>query len=398
MNTQLNSSTEVEVSTSSGNIANAVLGEGISVRVTQLDGDFVNLACMQIIAKHKELGHSVTFSKSEHKSLFEPEFDIVYISAIFTTTQPKLEVCLSNFPNAVVGGTWVFQNEIGVEKVKNKFKNATILPMTTSVEMWFKQDEYSIVNYDYSLYPKQDYSVCFTQRGCKLACTFCCVGAKEGKNISLPYSIKHWLDLNPNHKNKLIIQDNDFTNQPAFYQRCDELIELNTKVCINQGINVRLIDFKTRKVKDEITNQITAPQAKKLSELNVRDRKFKKRRIYTAWDNAKDEKIFWQGIETLTSNGFKPSEIMVYFLCNYWQKGLTDDVWMRFERMKEFGLMPYAMIYEKWNADKELKKFQEWVIQGRYHATTFEMFKKETKKQYLERKSNDGTLSLFAFA
>lgn len=395
---KLNSSTKVEDLGSSPNIANAMLGEGISVRVTQLDGDFVNLACMQIIAKHKELGHNVTFSKSEHKSLFEPDFDIVYVSAIFTTTQPKLEVCLSNFPNAVVGGTWVFQNESGVEKVKQRFPNATILPLETTVENWFKQPEYSILNYDYSLYPKQDYSVCFTQRGCKLACTFCSVGAKEGRNISLPYSIKHWLDLNPNHKNKLIIQDNDFTNQPSFYQRCDELIELNTKVCINQGINVRLIDFKTRKVKDEVTNLITAPQAKKLSELNVRDRKFKKRRIYTAWDNAKDEKIFWQGIETLTSNGFKPSEIMVYFLCNYWQKGLTDDVWMRFEKMKDFGLMPYAMIYEKWNADKELKKFQEWVIQGRYHATTFEMFKKETKKQYLERKSNDGMQSLFAFA
>lgn len=395
---KLNSSKSVQELQVSPTIANAMLGEGKSIRVTQLDGDFVNLACMQLIAKHKELGHNVVFSKSEHKSIFEPEYDIVYVSAIFTTTQPQLEICLSYFPEAVVGGTWVFQNEIGVEKLKIKFPKATLLPIDITVEKWFKQSEYSILNYDYSLYPKQDYSVCFTQRGCKLACTFCCVGTKEGKNISLPYSIDYWLNLNPNHKNKLIIQDNDFTNQPAFYERCDELIKLNTKVCINQGINVRLIDYKTRKMKDDLTNKITAPQAKKLSELNVRDRKFKKRRIYTAWDNAKDEKIFWQGIETLTVNGFKPSEIMVYFLCNYWNKGLTDDVWMRFERMKDFGLMPYAMIYERWTAEWELKKFQEYVNQGRYHATTFEMFKKETKKQYLERKSNNGQVSLFAFA
>jgi hypothetical protein len=379
-------------------IANVLLGEGKLVRVTQLDGDMFNLACMQLISKHKELGDNVIFSKSEHKSMFEPNYDIVYASAIFTTTQPKLEIFLTNFPNAIVGGTWVFQNEEGVAKVKERFKKANILPLTFTVEKLFNQSEYSIVNYDYSLYPKQDYSVAFTQRGCTLACKFCSVGEKEGRNISLPYSIKHWLDLNPNNKNKLILQDNDFTNQPLFYQRCDELMELQTKVCINQGINVRLIDYKNRKMKDAVTNQITAPQARKLSELKMRDRKFKKRRIYTAWDNAKDEKIFWQGIETLTSNGFKPSEIMVYFLCNYWKKGLTDDVWLRFEKMREFGLMPYAMIYEKWNADKELKKFQEWVIQGRYHATTFEMFKKETKKQYLERKSNDGAQSRFAFA
>ena len=370
-------------------IDNSMLVDGKCVRVTQLDGDSVNLACMQLIAKHKELGHQVYFSKSEYKDLFEPDYDIIYISVIFTTTQPKLEVCLSNFPNAVVGGTWVFQNELGVEIIKKKYPNATILPIEMTVEKWFKQAEYSIVNYDYSLYPKQDYSVAFTQRGCKLTCSFCCVGTKEGKNISLPYPIKYWLDLNPNHRNKLIIQDNDFTNQPLFYQRCDELIELKTKVCINQGVNIRLIDYKSRKMKDEVNNKITTPQAKKLSELNVKCRKFKKRRIYTAWDNAKDSKIFWQGIETLTSNGFKAHEIMVYFLCNYWQKGLSDDVWMRFEQMKKNGLMPYPMIYERWNASAELKKFQEWVIQGRYHATSFDMFKKETKKQYLERKFNN---------
>ena len=67
-------SNTVDASTNALPFAKRMLGEVISVRVTQLDGDFVNLACMQIIAKHKELGHNVILSKSEHKSLFEPEF------------------------------------------------------------------------------------------------------------------------------------------------------------------------------------------------------------------------------------------------------------------------------------------------------------------------------------
>jgi hypothetical protein len=64
--------------------------------------------------------------------------------------------------------------------------------------------------------------------------------------------------------------------------------------------------------------------------------------------------------------------------------------------MAEIGLLPFPMIFEKWNATKELKQFQEWVIRGGYHATPFETFKKENKKQYFERiklkQSNQQTL------
>ena len=60
-------------------------------------------------------------------------------------------------------------------------------------------------------------------------------------------------------------------------------------------------------------------------------------------------------------------------------------------------LSPYPMIFEKWNASAELKAFQEWVIRGGYRVTPFETFMKETKKQYFERKSNNGQVSLFAF-
>ena len=112
----------------------------------------------------------------------------------------------------------------------------------------------------------------------------------------------------------------------------------------------------------------------------------------------RDEAIFLKGINCILNAGIKPNEIMVYFLCNYWEKGLTQDVWDRFNTMAEIGLLPYPMIFEKWTASTELKKFQEWVIRGGYHATPFETFIKETKKQYFERKSNNGQVSLFDFA
>lgn len=166
-------------------------------------------------------------------------------------------------------------------------------------------------------------------------------------------------------------------------RKANEIIDGGYRVCFNQGINIRLIN-------DE--------GAKYLAQMKFRDDSFKKKRIYTAWDNKRDEAVFLKGINCILNAGIKPHEVMVYFLCNYWEKGLTQDVWDRFNTMAEIGLLPYPMIFEKWNASAELKAFQEWVIRGGYRVTPFETFMKETKKQYFERKYNDGTLSLFAFA
>lgn len=361
-------------------------------RLTPIDGKDPNLAIMQLSSWLKAQGYEVFFNESVSKGMFEPDYDAVYASAIFTKSQPKIEAFLSQFPNAILGGTWVFQNEAGVERVKRMFPNATILGLNDTVESHLGLPEYGWMFYDYEIYPEVDYAIAFTQRGCQLKCSFCSVGQKEGRNISLPRSISEWLRMNPRNSNKLLLQDNDFTNQPAFEQRCHELIELGTKVCINQGLNVRLIDYKQRKMRDTATNKVDARQAALLAQCNLRDRKFAKRRIYTAWDNAKDERIFWEGIDILCENGFRPDHIMVYFLTNYWQKGLTEDVWHRFARMADFGLKPFCMIYDETNADRELRKFQEWVNQGHYYSCngaymdSFRLFEREGKTGYLNRK------------
>ncbi len=64
--------------------------------------------------------------------------------------------------------------------------------------------------------------------------------------------------------------------------------------------------------------------------------------------------------------------------------------------MRDYGLLPYPMIYEKWNADTDLKLFQRYVIQGAYHGTSFEMFKTETKTQYRNRMKDVNKINLFS--
>lgn len=330
------------------------------VRITQIDGKFPNLALMKLSHYHKSKGDLVYFESSVVKGLYEPEYDIVYGSSIFSTSEKKIQQFKSQFPNAIVGGTGTNDNSITVESVLN-----------------LNDYEY----YDYDIYPDFKASIGFTQRGCRLKCKFCVVPKKEGKNVFSNTIYDIWKQ-NPKNKGKKIhLLDNDFFGQPDWQERAQEIIDGDYKVCFNQGINIRLINREG---------------AEYLSKMKFRDDSFKYKRIYTAWDNKRDENIFMQGIGYLLDAGIKPNEIMVYFLCNYWEKGLTEDVWFRFNRMDEIGLLPYPMIFEKWNASEDLKKFQTWVIRGIYKVTSFDRYKTETPKQYNIRINSKNQLSLYA--
>jgi hypothetical protein len=320
----------------------------MNIRLTQIDGSLPNLALMKLSHYHKSQGHNVIFEKSITKGIFEPEYDIVYGSAIFSTSEKKIQQFKQNFTNAIVGGTGTNDNSTTVENVLNI-------------------DEYEY--YDYDIYPEFDASVGFSQRGCRLRCKFCVVPKKEGKNTNSNTIYNIW-QQNPRNKNKKIhLLDNDFFGQPKWQEKANEIIDGKYKVCFNQGINIRLINEEG---------------AAYLVKMKYMDDGFKTKRIYTAWDNKRDEEIFLKGVNCILNAGVKPQEIMVYFLCNYWEKGLTQDVWHRFNTMEKIGLLPYPMIYEKWTASKELRDFQRWIIRGYYRIVSFDDYMKKTK--YYENK------------
>lgn len=95
------------------------------------------------------------------------------------------------------------------------------------------------------------------------------------------------------------------------------------------------------------------------------DDQFKTKRIYTAWDNRKDEDVFFRGIDILVNAGINPANILVYMLCGYWDnESFEDDVLYRFNKMTERKLLPYPMVFDP-TRNKKLKKFQRSVV-GRY--------------------------------
>ncbi len=79
------------------------------------------------------------------------------------------------------------------------------------------------------------------------------------------------------------------------------------------------------------------------------DDQFRRRRLYTAWDNRRDEARLFTGLERLVRYGVQPDAIMVYILIGYWP-GETEADWLyRQARLRAFGaptlshaLCPYA--------------------------------------------------------
>ena len=314
------------------------------VRLTQLDGKLPNLALMKLAHWHKARGDEVHFVRSAARGMFEPPYDRVYASAIFTGTADRVARLRVEFPDAIVGGTW------------------SIDPLT--VERVIGAESYE--HHDYALAPGFTASIGFTQRGCRLKCKFCVVPAKEGKPRSVNTIADIWRgDPWPRH---LHLLDNDFFGQAEWRERAREIVDGKFKVCLNQGINVRLIN-------DEA--------AAALSDMKFSDDQFKTRRLYTAWDNLKDEAIFFRGVATLERHGIRPSSLLVYMLVGFDPTETWARVMHRFNRMAELGIRPYPMVYgsraktlplgghNQRIGHRTLGEFQRWVIRKAYNFVPF---------------------------
>lgn len=313
----------------------------MKIRLTQIDGKLPNLALMKLAHYHKTRGDEVQFYRHVNRELDEPNYDRVYGSQVFTFSKVIAERFLQTWQGAILRGTGTGNLE--------------------TVEQLLGVSEYE--HYDYSIYPDYAFSLGFTARGCRLNCGFCIVPKKEGR----PRSVNTISDIwrGEGHPKHICLLDNDFFGQPReqWQARVDELTDGDFKVCFNQGVNVRLIN-------DEA--------AVALASLKYYDDQFKTRRLYTAWDNLKDERIFFDGVDRLERAGVRPQHLMVYMLVGYDPSETWERIFYRFDKMVERGVLPYPMVYN--NQDKELKRFQRWVIMRYYKVMPFDQFSKENRR------------------
>ena len=335
------------------------------VRLTQIDGKLPNLALMKIARFHRDRGDEIVFSKQVERGMFEHEYySAVYGSAIFTTSANRVAAFKASFPDAIVGGTWNTAD-------------------TTTVETRLGLGEQE--RFDYTIYPGFTGSIGFTQRGCRLKCGFCVVPQKEGKPRSASTVYGIWRgEPYPKH---LHLLDNDFFGQPReqWEARIDEIKTGGFKVCLNQGINIRMIDGDV---------------AKALASIHVRDDQFKTRRLYTAWDNLGDERRFFAGVDLLENQGLPPTCLMVYMLVGYDKKETWERVMHRFQKMVARGIRPYPMVYGQKNrglplggcnqriGHRTLSEFQRWAIRKAYTFIPFEYYDVNAKGRADKRQTD----------
>lgn len=288
------------------------------ILLLQLDGKLPNVALMRIAAHHRDRGDEVELRHTLCRGFWDRPADRVYASLIFERTRPRALELLNGRPDAIVGGTgWDAAAKLEDHGITTKRQ-------------------------DYTLWPDFTPSIGFTQRGCRFKCRFCVVPEKEGAVVEEQAAHEIW--RGEGHPRDLLLLDNDFFGQPRWRERVDEIRTGGFRVCFCQGINARMLNDES---------------AAAIASLNYRDDSFRERRIYTAWDNRKDEARLFAGLEALVRHGVRPDDVMVYMLIGYWPGETADDRLYRQRRLREFGARPYPMPYQR---TPELVGFQRWVI------------------------------------
>ena len=86
------------------------------IRLTQIDGKLPNLAHMRLAHWHRQRGDNIHFTRSVLRELFEPAYERVYASTIFSYSSERLACFKRQFPGAIVGGTgsgsWITLEDI----------------------------------------------------------------------------------------------------------------------------------------------------------------------------------------------------------------------------------------------------------------------------------------------
>jgi hypothetical protein len=291
----------------------------VNVLLIQLDGKLPNLALMRIAAHHRERGDRVEIRHgADFGGLFDEHFDRVYASTIFERSRLLGYRVLNTYPGAILGGTG-WDRTVRLEDVG----------ITTSAV-------------DYSIYPAYRRSIGFAMRGCRMCCPFCFVPGKEGRARAAGTIAEIW--RGEPWPREIVLLDNDFFGNPEWRDRLAELRKGRFRVCFTQGINARVL---------------RPEQAEGIASVDYRDSNMAERRLYTAWDSARDEARFFAGLELLCRQGVRPRHLLVYMLIGFACAETHADRDYRRRKLREFGALPYPMPYRR---TPELVGFQRWVV------------------------------------
>ena len=101
--------------------------------------------------------------------------------------------------------------------------------------------------------------------------------------------------------------------------------------------------------------------ARLLTEENIEIiKRIKLKMVHFAWDNITDEKLIVPKLQLFKEKtGIDKRKCTVYVLTNF-NSTLQEDL-HRIYKIRDLGMAPFVMVYEKQTAPKEIKELQRWV-------------------------------------
>lgn len=289
----------------------------MKIGLIDVDGhNFLNLPLMKLSAWHKSHGDEVEW----YEPMWSGHCDIVYMSKVFGFT-PDYPYYIDT-DKVIKGGSGYCIELTGGKEVYNSDNDNTLPP------------EIEHIYPDYSIYPEltKDTAYGFLSRGCPRGCTFCHVAAKEGRQS---YKVADLSEFWRGQKNIKLLDPNILACKEHM-KLLEQLADSHAYIDFTQGLDIRLINDDNIKLIGQIKTKL----------------------IHFAWDNPNDD-LSENFKNFINKSNVKPYKIIVYVLTNY-DSTHEQDLY-RIYTLRNIGIDPYVMIYDKEHAPKKTRQLQRWV-------------------------------------
>lgn len=339
------------------------------MRIGLIDVDghhYPSICLMKISAWHKSIGDTVEWHDG-----FAPEYDIVYMSKVFSNEYSPDVLAPANAKKIIRGGTGY---AIKLEDGKEVYHKELDLELPDEVENIYP---------DYSLYPEytgygqplnKQTAYGFLTRGCPRGCGFCHVSRKEGRcSYKVADLSQFW-----NGQGTIVLSDPNILACKDSVELLTQLKNSGSLIEFNQGLDARLITEETAALLAKMRLKIPHFAMDTMRSVEPASRGI---RLYV--DAYKKERGHWNW-----------RDARVFMITNY---DTTHEQDMeRIKAIQDLECQPCVMIYNKPSAPTITRRLQRWT-QNTYFYSATKSFDEFLERNYKESRTEQAPEDQLAF-